>query len=116
MIVKVLETLKANIIQKRIIKPKNDARSIHFFNYPYQALEEVVVDAFYHRDHLQFPIKLYKNVYEAICLNPKIKYSQLEDNLGVGETSIYRAINWLKENGYINSERSKIKGVWQREK
>ena len=63
-----------------------------------------------------FPIKLYKNVYEAICLNPKIKYSQLEDNLGVGETSIYRAINWLKENGYINSERSKIKGVWQIEK
>ena len=62
MIVKVLETLKANVIQKRIIKPKNDVRSIHFFNYPYQALEEVVVDAFYHRNYLQFPIKLYKNI------------------------------------------------------
>ena len=43
MIVKVLETLKANVIQKRIIKPKNDARSILFFNYPYQALEEVEI-------------------------------------------------------------------------
>ena len=63
-----------------------------------------------------FPTILYKNVYEAICLNPKIKYSQLEDNLGVGETSIYRAVNWLKENGYINAERSKVKGVWQIEK
>lgn len=60
-----------------------------------------------------FPTILYKNVYDAICLNPKIKYSQLVDNLGVAESSIHRAIGWLKENGYINAERSKIKGVWQ---
>ena len=59
---------------------------------------------------------LYKNVYDAICLNPKIKYSQLEDNLGIGTSSIHRAIGWLKENGYINAERSKVKGVWQIEK
>ncbi len=56
---------------------------------------------------------LYKNVYDAICLNPKIKYSQLADNLGVTESSIHRAVYWLKENGYINAERSKVKGVWQ---
>ena len=49
-------------------------------------------------------------------MNPKIKYSQLEENLGIGESSIHRAIGWLKENGYINSERSKNKGVWQIEK
>ena len=60
-----------------------------------------------------FPTILYKNVYDAICLNPKIKYSQLADNLGVAESSIHRAVYWLKENGYINAERSKIKGVWQ---
>ena len=63
-----------------------------------------------------FPTILYKNVYNAICMNPKIKYSQIEENLGIGESSIHRAIGWLKENGYINSERSKIKGVWQIEK
>lgn len=51
MIDKVLETLKANVIQERIVKPKDDARSIRFFNYPYQALEEAVVNAFYHRDY-----------------------------------------------------------------
>ena len=51
MIDKVLETLKVNVIQERIIKPKDDARSIRFFNYPYQALEEAVVNAFYHRDY-----------------------------------------------------------------
>ena len=54
-----------------------------------------------------------KQVYESICLNPKVKYSQLEDNLGVGESTVQRAIGWLKENGYINSEHPKIKGVWQ---
>ena len=63
-----------------------------------------------------FQTTLIKNVYEAICLNPKIKYSQLEENLGVAESTIQRAIGWLKENGYINSERFKIKGVWQIEK
>ena len=63
-----------------------------------------------------FPTILYKNVYDAICMNPKIKYSQIEENLGIRESSIHRAIGWLKENGYINSERSKIKGVWQIEK
>ena len=63
-----------------------------------------------------FPTILYKNVYDAICMNPKIKYSQIEENLGIGESSIHRAIGWLKENGYINSERSKVKGVWQIEK
>ena len=60
-----------------------------------------------------FPTILYRNVYDAICLNPKIKYSQLADNLGVAESSIHRAVYWLKENGYINAERSKVKGVWQ---
>ena len=27
--------------------------------------------------------------------------------------TIARAIDWLKENGYINPERSKVKGEWQ---
>lgn len=60
-----------------------------------------------------FPIMSFKNVYDAIKLNRKIKYSQLEDNLGLGETTIRRAIAWLKENGYINPVKSKVKGEWQ---
>ena len=54
-----------------------------------------------------------QNVYQAIKMNRKAKYSQLEDNLGVSESTIQRAISWLKENGYINPERSKVKGEWQ---
>lgn len=60
-----------------------------------------------------FPTLLIKNVYELLKMNRKIKYSQMEDNLGVDESSIWRAIAWLKENGYINPEHSKIKGEWQ---
>ena len=60
-----------------------------------------------------FPNLLVKNVYQVIKINRKVKYSQLEDNLGVSESTILRAITWLKENGYINPERSKIKGEWQ---
>ena len=61
----------------------------------------------------RFPSMIVKDVYEAIKLNRKAKYSWLQDNLGVSESTVLRAINDLKELGYINKEHSKIKGEWQ---
>ena len=61
----------------------------------------------------EFPTMLTWNVYHAIKLNRKAKYSWLADNLGVSERTIQRAIDDLKELGYINKEHSKIKGEWQ---
>lgn len=46
-----LDYLKTNVIQEHIFKPKERAESVKFFNYPYQALEEAVVNALYHRDY-----------------------------------------------------------------
>lgn len=46
-----LDYLRTNVIKERIIKPKDAAESIKFFNYPYQAFEEGVVNAVYHRDY-----------------------------------------------------------------
>lgn len=60
-----------------------------------------------------FPTMVTWNVYQAIKLNRKAKYSWLQDNLGVSESTILRAINDLKELGYIDPEHSKVKGEWQ---
>ena len=46
-----LSYLRTNVIKERIVKPANDEHSIRYFNYPYQALEEAVVNAMYHRDY-----------------------------------------------------------------
>ena len=50
----------------------------------------------------EFPSESAKNVYEAIKLNRKAKYSWLSDNLGISEATIKRAINDLKKMGLIN--------------
>ena len=61
----------------------------------------------------EFPSKIVEDVYKAIKLNRKAKYSWLQDNLGVSESTILRAINDLKKLGYINPEHSKVNGEWQ---
>lgn len=46
-----LDYLRTNVIKEHIIKPKYKAESEKFFNYPYQAFEEAVVNALYHKDY-----------------------------------------------------------------
>lgn len=46
-----LSYLKLNVIKQKIIKPNDRAESIKITNYPYQAFEEGIVNAFYHRNY-----------------------------------------------------------------
>ena len=43
--------LRTNVIKEQIRKQSDDEHSIRYFNYPYQALEEAVVNALYHRNY-----------------------------------------------------------------
>ena len=60
-----------------------------------------------------FPSQIVEDVFKALKQNRKAKYSWIQDNLGVSESTVLRAINDLKKMGYINSEHSKVKGEWQ---
>ncbi|MBR1527554.1 MAG: putative DNA binding domain-containing protein [Prevotella sp.] len=59
MIKETLSYLRTNVIKKQIVKPKDRAESYTFYNYPYQALEEAVVNSLYHRDWtIQEPVEI----------------------------------------------------------
>jgi ATP-dependent DNA helicase RecG len=51
MIAETLGYLRINVVKERITKLLNDEKSKKYFNYPYQALEEAVVNALYHRNY-----------------------------------------------------------------
>lgn len=51
MIKETLSYLRTNIIRKSISKPSDNERSSSDFNYPFQALEEAVVNALYRRNY-----------------------------------------------------------------
>lgn len=46
-----LSYLRTNVIKQKIVKPTDSEKSVKAYNYPYQAFEEAVVNALYHRDY-----------------------------------------------------------------
>ena len=46
-----LSFIKTNIIQEYVSKAPNQAEAVRYFNYPYQAIEEALVNAVYHKSY-----------------------------------------------------------------
>ena len=67
MIKRTMQTLQDLVIEEMITKVNYQMEAIRRFNYPYQALEEVVVNAFYHRDYMSYePVHI---EIEPECIN-----------------------------------------------
>lgn len=47
----VLQYFKSTIVEELVIKSARQAESIRFFNYPFQAIEEAIVNAVYHKSY-----------------------------------------------------------------
>lgn len=47
----VLQYFKTNIVEELVVKSRVQAESIRFFNFPFQAIEEAVVNAVYHKSY-----------------------------------------------------------------
>ena len=80
----VMSYLKTNVIKERVIKLSDQAESRRFFNYPYQALEEAVVNALYHRDYqMREPVEI---TIEPHCIRI-ISYGGLDRSIRLDELS-----------------------------
>ena len=68
-----MERFRNLIIRERVIKVPNQMEALRIFNYPYQAIEEAVVNAFYHRDYMSFePVTI---EIEPDCINKYYEFS-----------------------------------------
>lgn len=62
-----MEKLQDMVIEERITKVDYQMEAVRRFSYPYQALEEAVVNAFYHRDYMSYePVHI---EIEPDCIN-----------------------------------------------
>ena len=54
-----LQYLKNHYVQEKVIKVANQAQAVRFFNYPFLAIEEALVNAVYHRSYeIREPIEV----------------------------------------------------------
>jgi len=58
-LVDVLEYFKINVIKEKVVKRKNQEISDRYYNFPFNAIEEAIVNAVYHRNYeLPDPIEI----------------------------------------------------------
>lgn len=69
-IYRTLKFLQDKLVKEKVIKPADKAESIRIYSYPYQAIEETLVNAFYHRDYQQRePIEIRIYPHSVVFIN-----------------------------------------------
>ncbi|MCD8197987.1 MAG: putative DNA binding domain-containing protein [Lachnospiraceae bacterium] len=92
MIQATMERFRNLFIREKVIKVPNQMESLRIMNYPYQAIEEAVVNAFYHRDYMSNePVTI---EIEPDCINimnfPGIDRSISNDTIAKGQRFVSR--------------------------
>jgi len=100
----VLQYFKSNIIEELVVKSARQAESIRFFNYPFQAIEEAVVNAVYHKSYERenpVEIQIHKDKIEILSFPgpmPPINQAMLKKQRVVAREYRNRKIGgFLKE-------------------
>lgn len=70
MIKNVMSYFRTNVLHETVLKRRHNEESIRYWNYPYQAIEEAVVNALYHRDYQQHePVEITVEPHNITILN-----------------------------------------------
>ncbi len=65
-----LDYIDTNVIEGKVVKIVNQAESVKYYNYPYNALEEAVVNAVFHKSYRDAsPVEIRIYVDEIVILN-----------------------------------------------
>ena len=76
-----LHYIKTTVIEKKVVKIQNQAESESYFNYPYNALEEILVNAQFHksfRDPEPVEIRVYVDYIQVINYPGPAKWIDME--------------------------------------
>jgi len=100
----VLEFMQTNVINERVVKIPDQAESLRFYNYPYQAIEEIFANAFYHRSYEEqspIEIRIYPNRIECLSFPgplPPVSQEMLQERSIVARSYRNRRIgDFFKE-------------------
>lgn len=100
----ILQYFKSTIVEELVVKSAKQAESIRFFNYPFQAIEEAVVNAVYHKSYERenpVEIQIHKDKIEILSFPgpmPPITQAMLQKQRVVARDYRNRKIGgFLKE-------------------
>lgn len=77
-----LQYLKNTVIEERVIKHSDQAQAERFYNYPFPALEEIIVNAVYHRSYQErepVEVSVFPDRIEVLSFPGPVRSVKMED-------------------------------------